>query len=1092
MRPELSRLLVLLGLGASTALAQSIPWLGTSSTFVSGPNWVGGVAPGPANTAQFGNHGGATNIVVNSTTIGAIEFLSTRTAIHNFTYTDGVATLTLNGNFTAQSGPAINFLPSGPHRLDLALSSGEHVFDIGSGTTVTIAGLVTGTGHLSKVGAGTLVLTAANTLNYNGVGGFNNGVAVDRGILEVNGGSISQPFQDIIVGSVPNGTGALVVTNGGDVTTKYGVAGNDSNTNAAITVTGAGSTWTNSQGMAVGYLGTGFLNILDGGTVTTTGSGTDHSYLGLQSGTAGTAVVSGAGSAWSTPNDMLIVGGGGTGTLTVAAGGVVSSSTAEVGRSFGGIGLAVITGSGSAWNSAGDVNIGRSGTGTLTVADGGKISANNGASAIALASSGGTGVLNIGAGGGAAAPGGIVNALFITSGSGTGTVQFGTSSSTFSDPYYLTRDGTPGGAAVTITGSTSVENTWGFNALTGANTYTGGTHIHHGTLMVRGAGSISHGAANLVVSPDSGDNGALHVDGGADVTVSQTRFGVVAGSAGYGTVTGSGSTLTNTSYLYVGLAGFGELWVSDGGAVTSSNTSIGNNIGGDGEMSVTGAGSTLTNTNNLYVGSEGGGYLEITDGGLVSNQTGSVGNNLGGQGAVYLFGGTWNSSSFLIVGNADDGYVDAYGASTLTANHVTIGALTSGYGELYLNGNGTTLTAATHIMVGADGDGYLDITSGADATASGNLVVGNASTSFGDVYLRDPGTSLSAAGAILGNNGIAELFLSEGSLLSLASGEGTVTLGASGTAFGRLFLGYYAGVEGGEAAGILNADTITTGLGNGEVVFGSVGSSLSAPYYFTKDGTSTGAGIAIAGSTHVLHEAGYTVLRNASSYTGGTQVTGGTLVVGQNSALGTGGVIVDGGILSIANGVTFGNSLGFGAAGGTLGGNGSFSAPLTLGADVTIAPGDSPGTLNFLSGLTLNDGGTLAIEVQGATGTPGTDWDFLNITGTLNLTPLTTGNYTLQAISLNLAGSPGAVSGLGSSGSWIIATASGGITGFDANDFTIDASQFVNVGFLSLTQSGNSLVLNFSPVPEPSTYALFALGLAVIIVAARRRRQAQH
>ena len=59
------------------------------------------------------------------------------------------------------------------------------------------------------------------------------------------------------------------------------------------------------------------------------------------------------------------------------------------------------------------------------------------------------------------------------------------------------------------------------------------------------------------------------------------------------------------------------------------------------------------------------------------------------------------------------------------------------------------------------------------------------------------------------------------------------------------------------------------------------------------------------------------------------------------------------------------------------------------------------------------------------------------------------------------------------------------ITGFDPGAFTIDLSGFPNDlggGGFFLTQGGNDLALNFTPVPEPSTYALMALGLGVVAV----------
>jgi hypothetical protein len=73
-------------------------------------------------------------------------------------------------------------------------------------------------------------------------------------------------------------------------------------------------------------------------------------------------------------------------------------------------------------------------------------------------------------------------------------------------------------------------------------------------------------------------------------------------------------------------------------------------------------------------------------------------------------------------------------------------------------------------------------------------------------------------------------------------------------------------------------------------------------------------------------------------------------------------------------------------------------------------------------------------------------------------------------------------------------------TNFDPTKFTIDASGFANSlasgpagnGYFSLSLgggTGQSLMLNFTPVPEPSTWALLTLGLALAPLAARRRRR---
>jgi hypothetical protein len=43
-------------------------------------------------------------------------------------------------------------------------------------------------------------------------------------------------------------------------------------------------------------------------------------------------------------------------------------------------------------------------------------------------------------------------------------------------------------------------------------------------------------------------------------------------------------------------------------------------------------------------------------------------------------------------------------------------------------------------------------------------------------------------------------------------------------------------------------------------------------------------------------------------------------------------------------------------------------------------------------------------------------------------------------------------------------------------------------GALSIAVAGNNLVLNYQAVPEPSTYALLALGAIGMLIALRRRK----
>ena len=92
-------------------------------------------------------------------------------------------------------------------------------------------------------------------------------------------------------------------------------------------VTGPGSSWTNARGVVVGGLGTGTLTIQDGGTAQAHHGGSTGS-IGQSAGSTGTVTVTGPGSSWiNGPQGGLNIGGFGTGTLMIANGGRVIDIT---------------------------------------------------------------------------------------------------------------------------------------------------------------------------------------------------------------------------------------------------------------------------------------------------------------------------------------------------------------------------------------------------------------------------------------------------------------------------------------------------------------------------------------------------------------------------------------------------------------------------------------------------------------------------------------------------------------------------------------------------------------------------------------------
>ena len=96
--------------------------------------------------------------------------------------------------------------------------------------------------------------------------------------------------------------------------------------------------------------------------------------------------------------------------------------------------------------------------------------------------------------------------------------------------------------------------------------------------------------------------------------------------------------------------------------------------------------------------------------------------------------------------------------------------------------------------------------------------------------------------------------------------------------------------------------------------------------------------------------------------------------------------------------------------------------------------------------------------------------DLVAIQGPLTVQATPASKFTVKLLSLN-GTSPGMIAGFDSRSNytWTVATASGGIAGFDPAAFSLDTSSFSNSlagGGFTLEVAGNSLVLKFHPATE--------------------------
>ena len=559
--------------------------------------------------------------------------------------------------------------------------------------------------------------------------------------------------------------GTLTINAGSLLNRSGGYLGYGSGSTGTATVTGAGSKWTNSSDLylgwsgSVGWYSSGALNIQAGGQVSNA-----WGLLGYFSDSIGTATVTGAGSTWTNSSD-LYVGYFGRGTLNIQAGGQVSSNRGYLGYNSG-TGTATVTGAGSTWTNSGDLHVGYDGSGTLTVADGGLVT--TGTLYASLSDVSGNGTIS--------AQGAVLDAyLVFDSAHGiTQTLPFGTGGmlNLHVDPEEAVGAGYKGTGTMRIADGVTVACASGYLGVLSGST---------GTARVTGPGSIWTNSDRLLVGGSG--SGTLNIEAGGQVSSDYGCLGYNPDSTGTATVTGAGSKWTNIS-LHVGVSGSGTLNIEAGGQVSS----VAGDIEHNSTATVTGAGSKWTNSGSLDI--SGSGALNIQAGGLVSSREGFLGEWSGSTSTATVIGAgsTWTNSNGLYVGGS--------GSGTLTVADgglVTAGTLYASLSDLLGNG---TISAQGAVL---DADLVFDGTHGLTQTlpfgtgGTLNLNVGPTGTLgagykvTGTLRIAD-GVRVACDDGRLGYNsgstgaatvtGADSIWTNSGSLLVGGSGSGTLNIEA--------------------------------------------------------------------------------------------------------------------------------------------------------------------------------------------------------------------------------------------------------------------------------------------------------------------------
>lgn len=424
------------------------------------------------------------------------------------------------------------------------------------------------------------------------------------------------------------------------------------------------------------------------------------------------------------------------------------------------------------------------------------------------------------------------------------------------------------GGAISGTGSV-VKSGTGAVTFDMPNTYTGGTVVNAGTLIVEDDDALGNGSLTM-------NGGTLQVDAFVDVT----SLAGAAGTVEVNGILGIDQDIDTT---------FGGIFTGALGSVEKLGTGM----------------LTLTGTSTF------GGAVSVLEGTLALGGT----NALASAGVVQV--DTSGEVRLLTDQTMGDILLDgtlAVGAQTLTVQSGSFGS--------FLGGN---ITGTGAIVVdGLTGVAFVDEHdfSGSltlQGTSSSVLLVDNAIVNVSSVAINDDAyfeiEGVQRFGSLSGNGG--ELFLcdcaeltvdqaADGTFAGALSGDASAIFTKAGT--GRLMLA-------GDSSGYLGAIEVDAGVlaGTTMSLVGDITNDATLEFDQTFDGDFTGM---VSGTGAVVKSgSGVVTMAGDNDHTGGTIVNAGTLIIDEGLALGDGALTMNGGTLQMNDlaGVTA-----LGGAAGTL------------------------------------------------------------------------------------------------------------------------------------------------------------------------------
>lgn len=1005
---------------------------GASGNWSDLSNWGANTTPVSPTALTFGG-----TLQLNSTN----DLFAPLAAFNGITFAAGAGTFTIGGSSVTLGGNITNnSTVTQTINLDLALSGNRTITTLPGGGNVALGGVLSGGFGVIKAGQGTLTLNGSTANTYTGA------TVVNGGTLALDFANMATPTDLINAAStLTSGGGSLLIKgkNTGATSQTLGNVTQTGNTYNRIVINANGGAGTT---LALGTLGhnTGGNTLLDlsstGAGATTTSTVTNGllnaSYLVKDASGTGfatksganivryddtTATTLGAGALAGTTNYTTLNSTYTSGTLTLAAGAQSLNS------------LAIDT-----TNSGGTIDL-NTGIKTLTstgllfrgtnnaIVTNGQLGANN---AEILIHQLGSGTLTVN--------GTLGSGSTKVTKDGSGEVVLG-AANTFTGGLVVndgtvTANNTLGNTAVLVGGAVGASDTsptlnLGFSGAMSAN-----------TLTINNANAVVN--ATAVNAIGSGVTLALTA-GTLNLNAAQTRTGLVNINSGFTLGIGDNDAL-GTATLVLG-----------GGTVRSNNSAHTiNNAFEQGNANSTIGGSQDLTFNGLFT-NKGSATLTISNSGLTTFAGGIILREAGTAQRSLTLNGSGNTliNSAISNGTSLNGIMDFKGSgiTTMSGNNTYSGVTT--IGGVVAGGNvATTVRLGNSTALGFGGSSAVLGTTTVNAGAT--LDLGGQTGIVEGITIN--GTGVGNNGALINSN------TSTGAVID--TGFAAVGIGAAGSGYTDGTYGLT--ISGGGGTGAAGTATVVGGVVTSVQV-----TNAGTGYTGIPTVTLTGAGVPVTTATFTT---------SISSLGVGTPSTiGGAGKITINTAI-TGAALTKEGIGTLLINGPSASAITVNA--GVLGGTGTISNTVSLGNSGTLAPGNSPGTLNTGSLSLTGTASTIAMEISG---TGAGQYDQVNVTGLVNLN----GNGRIEMTMLAFVPAPNDIFFLvlNDGAEAINGTLFGLAQGdqFTSGGYTWEVSYTGNSATNSFT-GGNDLALQ-AVVPEPATLGMLILG-GVGLFSLRRRR----